>query len=58
MTKNLINGVSNTSLEKSNSNEEHVLLIDEVDVFFSSNFYGKTYNPVTLFITPEIETIM
>lgn len=27
--------------------EQRILLIDEVDVFFSSDFYGATYNPAT-----------
>ena len=34
-----------------------VLLIDEVDVFFSEDFYGKTFNPVTRFRTPQTDEI-
>eukprot|EP01125_Pyxidicula_operculata_P009849 TRINITY_DN3246_c0_g1_i1.p1 TRINITY_DN3246_c0_g1~~TRINITY_DN3246_c0_g1_i1.p1 ORF type:complete len:2508 (+),score=513.73 TRINITY_DN3246_c0_g1_i1:49-7572(+) len=30
------------------NNRQSVLLIDEVDVFFGSDFYGNTYNPATL----------
>jgi hypothetical protein len=26
------------------------LLIDEVDVFFSADFYGRTFNPIKLFV--------
>lgn len=26
--------------------QNRLLLIDEVDVFFSDMFYGKTYNPI------------
>ena len=32
---------------------EKILLIDEVDVFFSDAFYGATYSPVTPFRTPN-----
>jgi hypothetical protein len=35
-----------------------LLLIDEVDVFFNKDFYGKTYNPVKRFKCPEIKMIM
>ena len=34
-----------------------ILLIDEVDVFFSEEFYGETYDPITTFNTPEVEEI-
>jgi hypothetical protein len=35
-----------------------LLFIDEVDVFFSENFYGKTYNPAAEFKTKEIKQII
>jgi hypothetical protein len=37
-----------------------VLLIDEVDVFFSADFYGRTFNPITLFVdqNKHIEAVM
>jgi hypothetical protein len=40
-----------TETPKIDLNEDkrpQVLLIDEVDVFFSDDFYGKTYNPRAL----------
>ena len=37
---------------------EEILLIDEVDVFFGAEFYGKTYNQVIEFKEPEIATIL
>ncbi len=39
-------------------NKKSVLLIDEVDVFFSSTFFGKTFNPVALFEHPCITKII
>jgi hypothetical protein len=33
-------------------------LIDEVDVFFSEHFYGKTFNPVTKFKDEKISKIL
>ncbi|KAL7535461.1 hypothetical protein ACHAXR_006501 [Thalassiosira sp. AJA248-18] len=38
--------------------KEEILLIDEVDVFFSSEFYGKTYNQVIEFSEPEVAAIL
>jgi hypothetical protein len=32
-------------IDLSTEKRPHVLLIDEVDVFFSKEFYGNTYNP-------------
>jgi hypothetical protein len=32
--------------------------VDEVDVFFSESFYGKTYNPIALFTNKEIRDII
>jgi hypothetical protein len=36
----------------------NVLLIDEVDVFFSQEFYGCTYDPICDFVSPEAATIL
>ena len=33
-------------------------MVDEVDVFFGSDFYGQTYNQVALIHEKEIETIL
>jgi Mg-chelatase subunit ChlD len=35
-----------------------ILLIDEVDVFFSESFYGKTYDPVNYYASEETKAIM
>ncbi len=40
------------------SAKEEILLVDEVDVFFGAEFYGKTYNQVIEFKEPEITTIL
>ena len=36
----------------------NLLLIDEVDVFFSQEFYGSTYNPIQEFVSPEAVAIL
>jgi len=43
--------------EKSND-KKRILLIDEVDVFFSPHFYGATYNPISEFCSEETVAIM
>ncbi len=45
------------SLESSGGAGE-ILLVDEVDVFFGSDFYGQTYNQVAQLREPEIEEIL
>ena len=37
---------------------KEILLVDEVDVFFGSDFYGQTYNQVSLIREPEISDIL
>ncbi|CAB9511747.1 expressed unknown protein [Seminavis robusta] len=37
---------------------EEILLVDEVDVFFGSDFYGQTYNQVTKLRLPEVTAIL
>lgn len=37
---------------------KEVLLVDEVDVFFGSEFYGQTYNQVVEFREPEVFEIL
>ena len=34
------------------------MLVDEVDVFFGSEFYGQTYNQVVEFREPEVGEIL
>ena len=43
---------------KSNTLGKSILLIDEVDVFFSESFYGKTYNAGVNFKHPLISEII
>jgi hypothetical protein len=38
--------------------KEEILLVDEVDVFFGSDFYGQTYNQVTQIREPEVRQIL
>eukprot|EP00957_Ditylum_brightwellii_P165846 12626956-Ditylum_brightwellii.AAC.1 len=35
-----------------------ILLVDEVDVFFGSEFYGQTYNQVAQLREPEVAEIL
>lgn len=54
-----IDGVMGRVLNVSKpSAKEEILLVDEVDVFFGAEFYGKTYNQVIEFKEPEITTIL
>lgn len=48
------------SIKKTNDEfpKQEILLVDEVDVFFGGDFYGQTYNQVTQFRDPEIESIL
>ena len=39
-------------------NDEEILLVDEVDVFFGPDFYGKTYNQVAELSDPSITKLM
>jgi uncharacterized protein YegL len=39
-------------------NTEEILLIDEVDVFFSSEFYGNTYNKAAMLREPTIVELL
>src|SRR3990167_5052221 len=48
MLKNILQDQS-ANYTESSSNRKSVLLIDEVDVFFGSDFQGKMYNPITVF---------
>ena len=46
------------SIQPQSLDREEILLVDEVDVFFGSEFYGRTYNQVLEFREPEIEEIL
>eukprot|EP01041_Mallomonas_annulata_P001955 gene1955-3795_t len=49
---------THTKLSKSNSTAKKILLIDEVDVFFSKDFFGATYNPLTTYQSEETVAIL
>lgn len=44
-------------LSHSRSKTKRILLIDEVDVFFSPDFFGSTYNPVSRYCSNETQAI-
>lgn len=49
LTKSVIeSGTKQNTNSAVTLNPNRVLLIDEVDVFFGSDFYGNYYNPATL----------
>jgi hypothetical protein len=37
---------------------QEILLVDEVDVFFGSNFYGQTHNQVAVLASEEVEALL
>ena len=43
---------------EANKSRKSILIIDEVDVFFSEHFYGKTFNPVAPYSCNEIREIL
>jgi hypothetical protein len=45
-------------IDLSDNKRPQVLLIDEVDVFFSDDFYGKTYNPRATIKHPAISALI
>jgi len=57
-TETSIDGIEGHALDALTSATEEILLVDEVDVFFGAEFYGKTYNQVIEFKEPEIVTIL
>eukprot|EP00759_Apiculatamorpha_spiralis_P009237 PhF_6_TR15962/c3_g1_i5/m.24898 len=46
------------SVTKTVTSTKRVLLIDEVDVFFSKRFYGRTYNPCVTLKHPTINALI
>uniref|UniRef100_A0A8D8K9J2 Protein translocase subunit SecA 2 n=3 Tax=Culex pipiens TaxID=7175 RepID=A0A8D8K9J2_CULPI len=44
-------------MTKDNGMENSVLLIDEADVFFTEDFYGKSYEPAVFPVIPGLTTI-
>mmetsp|Transcript_175699 Transcript_175699/g.558037 ORF Transcript_175699/g.558037 Transcript_175699/m.558037 type:complete len:1076 (-) Transcript_175699:522-3749(-) len=59
MTAHLVNGHSPNlgSRSSTSASSDHILLLDEVDVFFGDNFYGDTWNPNALLASPEVTHI-
>eukprot|EP01041_Mallomonas_annulata_P003358 gene3358-6649_t len=49
---------SKKSLLKKKNSTKRILLIDEVDVFFSKDFFGATYNPIAQFKSDEMIAIL
>jgi len=57
-TSSFINGKRPSPSKSSGSKRPKILLIDEVDVFFSRDFYGANYNPSVILRSPEISAIL
>jgi hypothetical protein len=57
-TTNFIDGKPVKVTKPSANKRPRILLIDEVDVFFSRDFYGATYNPSVILRSPEISFIL
>jgi hypothetical protein len=45
-------------VQKKNYKRPNILLIDEVDVFFSKDFYGNTYSPSASLRDPTINELI
>lgn len=43
---------------KTRQRRDRVLLIDEVDMFFSKEFYGNTYNPTASITGPDVSALL
>ena len=50
--------VRDTSSSSSEEDTDEILLVDEVDVFFGSDFYGKTHNQVAVVEALEVEDLL
>jgi hypothetical protein len=59
LTLNQINGQSkNVENSKKQKLSPRILLIDEVDVFFTKDFYGNSYNPITKLTDQRISNLI
>ena len=60
IVKNKILNSGKMEAKKNNveSNKPRILLIDEVDVFFSTDFYGNSYNPMLSFTDSSIQDLI
>jgi hypothetical protein len=58
-TKNfLLSSNTSTTSRPARRTEKRILLLDEVDVFFSPAFFGRTYNPATSYFSPDTKAIL
>lgn len=58
MTENLFKEGKLMKKSEITINRPNILLIDEVDVFFSPDFYGNLYTPVSSIKHPKIENLL
>ncbi|KAL7561429.1 hypothetical protein ACA910_009286 [Epithemia clementina (nom. ined.)] len=63
LTESLLNGQLAVSSRRTlasdkNGMKQEILIVDEFDVFFGSDFYGKTYNQVVQLRDPQIAEIL
>jgi hypothetical protein len=56
LTRDLVSGTLKKARDRERSPE--VLLVDEVDVFFGKDFYGKTWHPLAYIQEPEAREIL
>jgi hypothetical protein len=54
----LLHNKVDSNQTKKEVNRPRILLIDEVDVFFSKDFYGNSYNPVLLLNDESISSLV
>jgi energy-coupling factor transporter ATP-binding protein EcfA2 len=54
---NLVSNKAFDSTEPDNKKRPRILLIDEVDVFFSKDFYGNVYTPLARLNDPTIQQL-
>ena len=50
----LTNAMDPAAAQSAQTNRSSILLIDEVDVFFSKEFYGNLYTPSTVLRDPTV----
>ena len=56
-TRGFLSGEVRTAAGSGGDGRKKILLIDEVDVFFSQDFYGAVYAASSLFINPQVEAM-
>ena len=58
MTLNRILKGSNIEIRPKAQADKRVILIDEVDVFFSKEFFNKMYAPVAIIKDPKVSNLL